>query len=60
MDGTRLGDDYDRLMQHRARNTPLKRNVTADDVADTIVRWPRHPFVTGEVVVIDGGYTATT
>ena len=39
----------------------MKRNVTADDVAETIV-WliGSNPFVTGETVVIDGGYAATT
>lgn len=56
-----LGDNYDRLMQRRAHLTPLKRNVTLDDVAETIFALAvSHPFVTGEVIVIDGGYTATT
>jgi len=58
---TRLGDDYERLMQRRARMTPLRRSVTPDDVAATIVSLVTgNPFVTGEVVVIDGGYSATT
>ena len=56
-----LGDNYDRLMQRRADHTPLKRNVTLEDVAESIYALAvGHPFVTGEVLVIDGGYTATT
>jgi 3-oxoacyl-[acyl-carrier protein] reductase len=57
----RLGDNYDRLMERRARMTPLRRCVTAADVAETIVSLvTSNPFVTGEVIVIDGGYSATT
>jgi 3-oxoacyl-[acyl-carrier protein] reductase len=57
----RLGDNYDRLMERRARMTPLGRCVTPEDVAATIVSLVvSNPFVTGEVVVVDGGYSATT
>ncbi|HEY3586664.1 MAG TPA: SDR family oxidoreductase [Myxococcaceae bacterium] len=56
-----LGENYERLMERRAKATPLRRNVTPDDVAVTIVSLiTSHPMVTGEVVVIDGGYSATT
>ena len=56
-----LGDDYDRLMDRRAAWTPMKRNVTVEDVAEMIFSLVvSHPFVTGETVVIDGGYAATT
>lgn len=56
-----LGENYERLMQRRATMTPLGRCVTADDVAATIVSLAvSNPFVTGEVVVVDGGYSATT
>jgi 3-oxoacyl-[acyl-carrier protein] reductase len=56
-----LGDNYGRLMERRAKQTPLRRNVTLEDVAESIYALAvMHPFVTGEVVVIDGGYTATT
>lgn len=56
-----LGEDYDRLMDRRARLTPLRRCVTPDEVAQTIVSLiTSHPFVTGEIIVIDGGFTATT
>jgi 3-oxoacyl-[acyl-carrier protein] reductase len=56
-----LGENYDRLMARRAQHTPLGRNVTLDDVAESIVALATgHPFVTGEILVIDGGYAATT
>jgi 3-oxoacyl-[acyl-carrier protein] reductase len=39
----------------------MKRNVTCEDVAETILSLiTSNPFVTGETVVIDGGYSATT
>jgi len=31
-----LGDNYDRLMERRATWTPMRRNVTGEDVAETI------------------------
>jgi 3-oxoacyl-[acyl-carrier protein] reductase len=56
-----LGDNYESLMARRAKRTPLRRCVTADDVAATIVGLATsNPLVNGETVVIDGGYTATT
>ncbi|MDQ2795651.1 MAG: SDR family oxidoreductase [Actinomycetota bacterium] len=56
-----LGDNYERLMERRARQTPLGRNVTLEDVAESIYTLAvAHPFVTGEVLVVDGGYTATS
>lgn len=56
-----LGENYERLMERRAQMTPLKRCVTEDEVAITIVNLiTSNPFVNGEVVVIDGGYSATT
>ena len=56
-----LGDKYDDLMGQRARLTPLKRCVTADDVAETMLNLLQaNRFVTGEIVVIDGGFTSST
>jgi 3-oxoacyl-[acyl-carrier protein] reductase len=56
-----LGEHYERLMSRRSNHTPLRRCVTADDVAETIASLiTSNPFVTGETIVIDGGYTATT
>ena len=56
-----LGGNYERLMERRATWTPMKRNVTVEDVAETIFSLiASNPFVTGETIVIDGGYAATT
>jgi 3-oxoacyl-[acyl-carrier protein] reductase len=56
-----LRDKYDELMGKRARATPLGRVVTADDVAETMMSLIQgNRFVTGEVVVIDGGFTSST
>lgn len=56
-----LGDRYDDLMGKRAKLTPLKRCVTADDVAETMLNLLQaNRFVTGEIVVIDGGFTSST
>ncbi len=56
-----LGERYDDLMGRRAKMTPLRRVVTADDVGETIVNLlVRNKMVTGEVVVIDGGFASST
>jgi 3-oxoacyl-[acyl-carrier protein] reductase len=56
-----LKDKYDDLMGRRAKHTPLGRVATADDVAEVIVGLiTGNKFVNGEVIVIDGGFTATT
>ncbi len=56
-----LGERYEQLMGARAKATPLKRCVTADDVAEVMMNLIQGMrFVTGEVVVIDGGFTSST
>jgi 3-oxoacyl-[acyl-carrier protein] reductase len=56
-----LGENYDGLMERRARYTPLKRCCTADDVAETMMSLINaNRFVTGEIIVIDGGFSSTT
>ena len=56
-----LGERYDDLMGRRAKLTPLRRVVTADDVAQTILNLlVSNTMVTGEVVVIDGGFASST
>lgn len=53
-----LGPDYDRLMKRRGERTPLGRVATPDDVAQSIVSLVAdNDFVTGQVVVIDGGFS---
>lgn len=56
-----LGDNYQRLMERRAKATPLARCATFDDVAEVILSLiESNRFVNGEIVVIDGGYASTT
>jgi len=56
-----LKDNYDELLARRAKHTPLRRCVTVEDVAEVIVNLiTSNRLVNGEIVVIDGGYTATT
>ena len=56
-----LQDKYEDLMGKRAKSTPLKRVVTADDVAETMMSLIQsNRFVTGEIIVIDGGFTSST
>lgn len=56
-----LGENYERLMERRAKATPLQRCVTADDVAETMMSLIQsNRFVNGEIVVVDGGFANTT
>jgi 3-oxoacyl-[acyl-carrier protein] reductase len=56
-----LKDKYEELFARRAKNTPLRRCATPDDVGEVIVNLlTSNRFVNGEIVVVDGGYSATT
>ncbi|HXF34357.1 MAG TPA: SDR family NAD(P)-dependent oxidoreductase [Candidatus Acidoferrales bacterium] len=56
-----LKDKYDDLMGRRAKMTPLRRVITAEDVAEVIVNLlVSNKMVNGEIVVIDGGFASTT
>lgn len=56
-----LKDKYEDLMGKRAKATPLRRVVTADDVAETMMTLiESNRFVTGEVIVVDGGFSSST
>jgi len=56
-----LKDKYEDLMSRRAKLTPLKRCVTAEDVAESMMSLVRsNRFVTGEVMVVDGGFSSST
>ena len=56
-----LGENYDGLMARRARYTPLKRICTSDDVAETMLSLiTGNRFVTGEIIILDGGFSSTT
>jgi ketoreductase RED2 len=39
---------------------PLKRSGTAEDVADVIITLATTPYVTGQVVIVDGGLSLAT
>jgi 3-oxoacyl-[acyl-carrier protein] reductase len=56
-----LAENYKGLMERRAKYTPLKRCCTEDDVADSMLSLILHNrFVTGEIIIIDGGFSSTT
>jgi 3-oxoacyl-[acyl-carrier protein] reductase len=56
-----LGENYEGLMARRARYTPLKRCCTEEDVADSMLSLIlRNRFVTGEILIVDGGFSSTT
>jgi len=56
-----LGDNYEGLMERRAKYTPLKRVATASDVGDVMLNLADHnTFVSGEIITIDGGFSSTT
>jgi len=56
-----LAENYEGLMVRRAKYTPLKRCCTEDDVADSMLSLILHNrFVTGEIVIVDGGFSSTT
>lgn len=53
-----LGDNYERLMERRAKATPLKRNARVEDVGAAVLTLATQlQFTTGQTVVIDGGYS---
>jgi 3-oxoacyl-[acyl-carrier protein] reductase len=55
-----LGDNYDKLMDRRAKMTPMKRNVNADNVAETALSLIQsNKSVSGVIVMVDCGYAAT-
>ncbi|MGA2123369.1 MAG: SDR family oxidoreductase, partial [Acidimicrobiales bacterium] len=39
---------------------PLRRSGSPDEVADLIVALALSPYVTGQVVAVDGGFTIAT
>jgi 3-oxoacyl-[acyl-carrier protein] reductase len=56
-----LGERYDDLMGRRAKATPLKRVIDADDVAEVILNLlVSNKMVNGEVIIVDGGFASST
>lgn len=56
-----LGQNYTRLMERRARDTPLRRCVTAEDVADAVMSLVKgSKGVSGVILTVDGGFSSVT
>ena len=56
-----LAENYEGLMARLAKYTPLRRCCTEDDVADSMLSLILHNrFVTGEIIIVDGGFSSTT
>jgi 3-oxoacyl-[acyl-carrier protein] reductase len=56
-----LGDNYDKLMGARAKQTPLQRVVNAEDVAQTVMTLvDGNKSVSGQILVVDGGFASVT
>jgi 3-oxoacyl-[acyl-carrier protein] reductase len=56
-----LAENYEGLIARRAKYTPLKRCCTEDDVAESMLSLILgNHFVTGEIIVVDGGFSSTT
>lgn len=53
-----LGDNYERLMERRAKQTPLKRNARVEDVGAAVLTLATQlAFTSGQTIVVDGGYS---
>jgi ketoreductase RED2 len=52
--------DWDTVRGFVSAVAPLKRSATPDDIADVIVSLALSPYVTGQVVVVDGGLSLAT
>ncbi len=56
-----LAENYDGLMARRAKYTPLKRCCTEDDVAESMMSLiVGNHFMTGEIIIVDGGFSSST
>jgi 3-oxoacyl-[acyl-carrier protein] reductase len=56
-----LGDNYAKLMDRRAKQTPLRRCVTAEDVADAVMSLINgSKGVAGVILTVDGGFASVT
>ena len=52
--------DWETVRHYVESVAPLRRSGTPDDVADVIVSLASSPYVTGQVVVVDGGLSLAT
>ncbi len=51
--------DWDGAREYVERHAPLRRVATADDVAGAILALVDAPYVTGQVLAVDGGLSTT-
>jgi len=51
--------DWDAMHSHVAANAPMKRSATPDDCARAVMALVTNSYVTGEIMVVDGGLTLT-
>ena len=52
--------DWDAIRGFVSTVAPLKRSGTPEDIADVIVALASTPYVTGQVVIVDGGLSLAT
>jgi NAD(P)-dependent dehydrogenase (short-subunit alcohol dehydrogenase family) len=52
---TRWHAGRDEAARTTRERTPLKRNGTPEDVAEAVLYLCTTPFVTGQIIVVDGG-----
>jgi ketoreductase RED2 len=52
--------DWDAIRDFVSAVAPLKRSGTPQDIADVIFSLASTPYVTGQVVVVDGGLSIAT
>lgn len=50
-------EDWDEMHEQVAKSAPLGRSATPDDCAEAVLGILRNRYMTGEVVVVDGGLT---
>jgi NAD(P)-dependent dehydrogenase (short-subunit alcohol dehydrogenase family) len=51
--------DAPELAEDFVRRAPLQRTGTAKDIDDAVVFLAQSPFITGQVIVVDGGRILT-
>ena len=50
-------EDWDEMHEHVSKTAPLGRAATPDDIAEAVLGILRNRYMTGEIVVVDGGLT---
>jgi pteridine reductase len=53
-------EDAPEIAEEFIRKAPLKRTGSADDISDAVMYFIQAPFVTGQVLAVDGGRSIPT